>query len=117
MDCPRDKGGKMKIKEFLKLDKRKIFFFILGCLFTIALEQQGWWSLILFKQGEFHNDWWILISEDINSWQDGNDLKVLYTTKTQQATLAYNIWNVILAIASILILSSVLISVYKKVKK
>jgi len=107
----------MKIKEFLKLDKKKIFFFILGCIFAIALEQQGWWSLILFKQGDSHNDWWILISEDINSWQDGENLNVLYTTKTQQATLAYNIWNVILVITSIIILLSVLISAYNKVKK
>ncbi len=107
----------MKIKEFLKLDRRKFFFFILGCLFAIALEQQGWWSLILFKQGEFHNDWWMIISEDIKSWQDGNNLKVLYTTKTQQATLAYNIWNIILAVTSILILLSILILIYGKVKK
>lgn len=107
----------MKAKEFLKLDKKKFFFFVLGCFFAIALEQQGWWSLVLYNQGEFHNDWWIIISEDIKSWQEGGNLKVLYSTESQQAILAYNIWNVILTVTSILILLSVLISIYNRVKK
>jgi hypothetical protein len=107
----------MKIKELLKLNKGKIFFFVLGCIFALAWEQQGWWNLILFNHGEFHNDWWIIISEDIKSWEDGGNLNVLYSAKTQQALLSYNIWSIILTIASILILLSILISIYTRVKK
>ena len=110
-------GIGMRIKGFLKLNKEKIFFFVLGCAFALAWEQQSWWHLTLFNHGEFHNDWWIIISEDIKSWEDGDNLNVLYSTKTQQAVLSYNIWNIILSIASILILLSISISIYSRVKK
>jgi hypothetical protein len=107
----------MKIKEFLKLSKGKIFFFVLGCIFALAWEQQGWWKFIIFNRGEFHNDWWMLISEDIKPWEESGILKVLYSTRSQQALLVYNIWTIILSIASALILLSILISIYMRVRK
>jgi hypothetical protein len=107
----------MKWKEFLKLDKKKLVFFVFGCLFVLALEQQGWWSLILFNHGEFHNDWWIFISEDVKSWEEDGMLKVLYTADVNSARLVYNIWTVLLIIGVIFFSLSIAIWIYEKVRK
>jgi len=107
----------MNWKEFLKLDKKKILFFLFGCLFALALEQQMWWSLVLFNHGNFHNDWWIFISEDVSSSEENGQLKVLYTTDVNSARLVYNIWTLLVIIGLIFILSSALIWIYSKVRK
>jgi hypothetical protein len=107
----------MKLKEFLKLDKKKLMFFIFGCLFVLALEQQMWWSLILFNHGSFHNDWWIFISEDVKSWEENGVLNVLYTADVKSATLVYNIWTVLIIVGLGFICLSAIIWIYDRVKK
>jgi hypothetical protein len=106
-----------KIKEYLRLDKKKFLFFVFGCLFVLALEQQGWWGLILFNHGEFHNDWWIFISEDVKSWEEAGMLKVLYTASAGSAMLVYNIWTVLIIIGVGFFCLSAAIAIYDKVKR
>jgi hypothetical protein len=85
----------------MKLDKKYLVFLFLGALMAISIEQMGWWQLIISNPGKIHNDFWILISEDINTSQQESNLNVLYSTNLQQASLVLNIWRILLFISLI----------------
>lgn len=106
-----------KIKELLKLDKKSFLFFCIGCILALSIEQQGWWSMLLFKQGEFHNDWWMIISENIKIWKEGGTLNALYTTEYSSGLKSYYIWTAAMIVSLLVLLLSVAILIYKKVKK
>jgi hypothetical protein len=91
----------------MKVDRRSLAFLILGALIAISLEQLLWWSLIL-SQKTVHNDFWILISEDINSSQEGSNLVTVYSTGMNQANLVLNIWEILLVIFIISLLVLIL---------
>lgn len=80
-------------------NKKYFVFLILGALIAISFEQLGWWSLIISNPGTIHNNFWILISEDINTSQKGSTLQVLYSTDINQANLVFNIWETLLVIS------------------
>lgn len=83
----------------MKVEKKSIAFLILGGLIALSLEQIGWWHLIITNPGKIHNDFWILISEDINTSQEGTRLNVLYSTDINQANLVFNIWEILFLIS------------------
>ena len=85
----------------MKIDKKSLAFLFLGALIAISIEQMGWWQLIISNPGKVHNDFWILISEDINTSQQGSKLSVLYSTEVAQASLVLNIWKILLVISVI----------------
>jgi len=91
----------------MKVDRRSLAFLILGALLAISLEQLLWWNLIL-SQKTVHNDFWILISEDINSSQEGSNLVTVYSTGMNQANLVLNIWEILLVIFIISLLVLIL---------
>lgn len=82
----------------MKIDKKSLMFLFLGSLIAISLEQFLWWDLII-SQKEVHNDFWVLISEDVKSFQQGSKLMVLYSTDINQANLVLNIWKILLVIS------------------
>jgi len=81
--------------------RKTLAFLFLGALIAISIEQLGWWNLIISNPGKIHNDFWILISEDINTSQQGSNLVVLYSTNAGQANLVFNIWEILLVLALI----------------
>ncbi len=85
----------------MKIGKKYFAFMLLGALIALSFEQTGWWNLIVSNPGKVHNDFWILISEDINTSQQGQTLNVLYSTNVQQAHLVLNIWKILLLISII----------------
>jgi uncharacterized membrane protein len=85
----------------MKFDKKYLVFLFLGAVIAICVEQLGWWQLIISNPGKMHNDFWILISEDINTSQQGSNLNVLYSTDLKQANLVLNIWKILLVISLI----------------
>lgn len=85
----------------MKIWKKYFAFMLLGALIALSLEQMGWWNLIVSNPGKVHNDFWILISEDINTSQQGQTLNVLYSANIQQANLVLNIWKILLVISII----------------
>jgi len=91
----------------MKFDKRSLAFLILGALIAISLEQLLWWNLIL-SQKAVHNDFWILISEDISSFQNGSKFTTVYSTDINQANLVLNIWEILLVIFIISLLVLIL---------
>ena len=91
----------------MKIDKKSLAFLLLGALIAISSEQLLWWNLIISKN-EFHNDFWILISEDIKSFQEGSKLTVVYSTDINQANLVLNIWKVLLVVFVISLLILIL---------
>jgi hypothetical protein len=86
----------------MKFDKKYLVFLFLGAVIAISIEQLGWWQLIISNPGKIHNDFWILISEDINTSQQGTNLNILYSTNLNQANLVLNIWKILLAISIII---------------
>lgn len=82
----------------MRFDKKYLYFLFLGALISLSIEQALWWSLII-SQKTVHNDFWILISEDIKSIQEGLKLVVLYSTDMNQAKLVLNIWEILLVIS------------------
>ena len=86
----------------MKFDKKYLAFLVLGALAALSVEQTGWWQLIISNPGKVHNDFWILISEDINTSQQGTSLNVLYSTNLNQANLVLNIWKILLVISIII---------------
>jgi hypothetical protein len=86
----------------MKFDKKYLVFLFLGAVIAISIEQLGWWQLIISNPGKIHNDFWILISEDINTSQQETNLNVLYSTNLNQANLVLNIWKILLAISIII---------------
>lgn len=82
----------------MRFDKKYLYFLFLGALISLSIEQALWWSLII-SQKTVHNDFWILISEDIKSIQEGSKLVVLYSTDMNQAKLVLNIWEILLVIS------------------
>lgn len=87
----------------MKIDKKYFLLLFLGALLAISLEQMGWWNLIISNPGKVHNNFWILISEDINTYQQGTKLNVLYSTDVNQANLVLNIWKILFVISLIAI--------------
>jgi len=85
----------------MKIDKKYFVFLFFGALIALSLEQMGWWQLIVSNPGKVHNDFWILISEDINTSQQESNLNVLYSTNLKQANLVLNIWKILLVISLI----------------
>ena len=85
----------------MKIDKKSLAFLFLGALIAISVEQMEWWQLIISNPGKVHNDFWILISEDINTSQQGSKLSVLYSTDITQANFVLNIWKILLVISLI----------------
>ena len=73
-----------------------------------------WWSFIISKRGEFHNDWWVFISEDIKSWEEDGVLKVLYTTDLESAGFVCNIWTFIVIICLMILIVASIIAIYDK---
>jgi len=73
-----------------------------------------WWSFIISKRGEFHNDWWVFISEDIKSWEEDGVLKVLYTTDLESANFVYNIWTGIAVLCLIIVILACIMCIYSK---
>ena len=85
----------------MKLDKKYLVFLFLGAVIAISIEQLGWWQLIVSNPGKIHNNFWILISEDISTSQQGSNMNVLYSTDLKQAYLVLNIWKILLVISLI----------------
>jgi len=85
----------------MKINLKSLIFLSLGALIAISVEQMGWWQLIISNPGKVHNDFWILISEDINTSEQGSKLSVLYSTDVKQANLVLNIWKILLVISVI----------------
>lgn len=85
----------------MKIGKKSLVFLFLGALIALSVEQMGWWNLIISNPGKVHNDFWILISEDINTSKQGSNLLVLYSTNVNQANLVFNIWKILLVISII----------------
>jgi len=83
----------------MKINKKSLIFLFLGALIAISIEQLGWWNLVISNHGKIHNDFWILISEDINTSQQSSNLVVLYSTDAKQANLVFNIWKILLVIS------------------
>ncbi|MBS3055206.1 MAG: hypothetical protein J4452_01810 [Candidatus Aenigmarchaeota archaeon] len=79
------------------IERKNLIFLFLGALIAISLEQFLWWDLII-SQKTVHNDFWILISEDVKSYQEGSKLDVLYSTDINQANLVLNIWKILVVI-------------------
>ena len=86
----------------MKFKKKNLAFLFLGALIALSIEQLGWWNLIISNPGKVHNDFWILISEDINTSQQGSNLVVLYSADINQANLVLNIWKILLVISIII---------------
>ena len=87
--------------DFVKSSKKYFAFLFLGTLIAISVEQSGWWQLIVSNPGKIHNDFSILISEDISTGKAGSTYSVLYTTDVNQANLVLNIWKILLVISVI----------------
>lgn len=85
----------------MKVDRKNLAFLFLGALIAISIEQLGWWQVVISNPGKVHNDFWIIISEEINTSQQGSDLVVLYSTNVSQANLVFNIWKILLVLALI----------------
>jgi hypothetical protein len=86
----------------MKFRKKDILFLFLGALIAISAEQLGWWNLIISNPGKVHNDFWILISEDINTSEQNMNLVVNYSTNINQANLVFNIWKILLVISIVI---------------
>jgi len=91
----------------MRIDKKSLVFFILGALLAISIEQLMWWNLLISKS-EMHNDFWIIISEDIKSFQEGSKLKAIYSTDIGQAGLILNIWKILFVISIVILLILIL---------
>ncbi|MFH0711314.1 MAG: hypothetical protein V1944_01935 [Candidatus Aenigmatarchaeota archaeon] len=91
----------------MNIDKRNLAFLFLGALIAISAEQLLWWDLIVSER-TIHNDFWILISEDVKSFEEGSKLNVIYTTDASQARLVFNIWEVLLVIFVVALLILIL---------
>lgn len=85
----------------MRIDKKSLVFLFLGALIAVSLEQLLWWDLIISKRGEIHNDFWVLISENIKPSLEGSNLTVVYSTDINQAILVLNIWKILLLISFI----------------
>jgi hypothetical protein len=83
----------------MKTYQKSLIFLFLGALIALSFEQMGWWQLILSNPGKVHNDFWILISEDISTSKQGTNLDVLYSTNLEQANLVLNIWKILLVLS------------------
>ena len=93
----------------MKIDKKFLVFLALGAFIAISVEQLLWWNAILAKN-TIHNDFWMIISEDMKSYQEGSKLMVLYSTDINQANLVLNIWKILLVIS----LLSLTVLIYRK---
>jgi len=51
--------------------------------------------------GKVHNDFWILVSDDLNTSQQGTQLSVIYSTDVNQANLALNIWKILFLVSKL----------------
>jgi hypothetical protein len=91
----------------MKLNKSNLAFLFLGALIAISVEQLMWWNLII-SQKSLHNDFWILISEDIKSFQQGSKLVVNYSTDINQANFVLNIWKILLLISIVSLIALIL---------
>jgi len=74
----------------------------LGALIALSMEQSGWWNLIISNPSKVHNDFWVLISEDINTSEQNMNLVVNYSTNINQANLVFNIWKSLLVISIVI---------------